>query len=422
MDTNYILIFLSLVVVFSYTFDLISKRTKIPSVIFLFGTGLGIQYALKYFGIEIPNVSQFLPVIGTVGLVLIVLEGALELRFEKDKIGLIRSSFGSAFFILIVTALILTFLFRYMTHLPLQICLVNSIPLAIISSAIAIPSVSDLPKKKREFVIYDSSFSDILGIMFFYFAKQNETYDFPAYFNLSKDIVITLILAVAISIIFLFLIKRITHHIKFFLILALLLLVYAIGKKFHLSSLIVVLFLGLFLNNAEIIPIKKFKELFLYEKLRNDLDQFLLLTAESAFIIRTFFFLIFGYIMDIHSLLNWSVLMNGTIAVIVIYGVRALYLKYVAKQGLLPEVYIAPRGLISILLFFDIPDAMKLNSTADGLLLFVILATSVIMTFGLLRTKSEDISEEAKKQGEVRGESPSITKSPNIQASSEGKA
>jgi Kef-type K+ transport system membrane component KefB len=421
LDTNYILIFLSLVVVFSYTFDLIAKRTKVPSVIFLFGTGLGIQYGLKYLGIEIPNVSQFLPVIGTVGLVLIVLEGALELRFEKDKISLIRTTFGSAFFILIFTALILTFLFRYMTHLPFQICLVNSIPLAIISSAIAIPSVSDLSKRKKEFVIYDSSFSDILGIMFFYFAKQNETYDFTAYFNLSKDIVITLLIAVAISVIFLFLIKRITHHIKFFLILALLLLVYAIGKKFHLSSLIVVLFLGLFLNNAEIIPIKKFKELFLYEKLRNDLDQFLLLTAESAFIIRTFFFLIFGYIMDIHSLLNWSVLMNGTIAVIVIYGVRALYLKYVAKHGLLPEVYIAPRGLISILLFFDIPESMKLNSTADGLLLFVILATSLIMTFGLLRTKSEDNSEHVKVEGEAKPESSSMVKAPNI-GPSEGKA
>jgi hypothetical protein len=375
--------------VFSYTFDLIAKRTKIPSVIFLFGTGLGIQYALKYLGIGIPNVSQFLPVIGTVGLVLIVLEGALELRFEKEKIPLIRRTLGSSFFILIFTALIITFLFRYMTHLPFQICLVNSIPLAIISSAIAIPSASDLSKSKREFVIYDSSFSDILGIMFFYFAKQNESYDFTAYFNLGKDIVITLLIAVAISVIFLFLIKRITHHIKFFLILSLLMLVYAIGKKFHLSSLIVVLFLGLFLNNAEIIPIKKFKQLFLYEKLRNDLNQFLLLTAESAFIIRTFFFLIFGYIMDIHSLLNWTVLMNGAIAIIVIYGVRALYLKYVAKTDILPEVYIAPRGLISILLFFDIPDAMKLNDTADGLLLFVILATSVVMTFGLLRTKKD---------------------------------
>jgi len=380
--------------VFSYTFDLIAKRTKIPSVIFLFGTGLAIQYTLKYLDIEIPNVSQFLPVIGTVGLVLIVLEGALELRFEKEKFGLIRSTLGSSFFILVFTALILTMLFRYMTHLPFQVCLVNSIPLAIISSAIAIPSVSDLSKTKKEFVIYDSSFSDILGIMFFYFAKQNETYDFGAYLNLGKDLIITLIIAVAISVIFLFLIKRITHHVKFFLILSLLLLVYAIGKKFHLSSLIIVLFLGLFLNNAEIIPINRFKELFLYKKLRNDLDQFLLLTAESAFIIRTFFFLIFGYIMDIHSLLNWTVMMNGVIAVIVIYGVRAIYLKYVVKKHLSPEVYIAPRGLISILLFFDIPETMKLNNTADGLLLFVILATSVIMTFGLLKSKN-DISGES---------------------------
>lgn len=405
--------------VFSYTFDLIAKRTKVPSVIFLFGTGLGIQYALKYFGIEIPTVSQFLPVIGTVGLVLIVLEGALELRFEKDKLGLIRSTFGSAFFILIITALIITFLFRYMTHLPFQTCLVNAIPLAIISSAIAIPSVSDLGKKKKEFVIYDSSFSDILGIMFFYFAKQNETYGLNSYLNLSKDILITLVIAVVISVIFLFLIKRITHHIKFFLILSLLVLVYAIGKKFHLSSLIVVLFLGLFLNNAEVIPISKFKELFLYEKLRSDLNQFLLLTAESAFIIRTFFFLIFGYIMDIHSLLNWTVLMNGVIAIIVIYGIRALYLKYIAKHELLPELYVAPRGLISILLFLDIPEGMKLNDTADGLLLFVILASSLIMTFGLIKTKKPTTEASVAPGGPVEsGTDTSLTSA----ISSEGKS
>lgn len=407
--------------VFSYTFDLLAKKTKVPSVIFLFGTGLGIQYALRYFGAEMPSVSQFLPVIGTIGLVLIVLEGALELRFEKDKLGVIRATFGSAFFILLGTSLILTFLFRYMTHLPFQICLVNAIPLAIISSAIAIPSVSDLPKQKKEFVIYDSTFSDILGIMLFYFAKENASYGFTAYFNLSKDIVITLIIAVVISVIFLFLIKRITHHIKFFLILALLLLVYAIGKQFHLSSLIVVLFLGLFLNNAEMIPIKKFKELFLYEKLRNDLNQFLLLTAESAFIIRTFFFLIFGYIMDIHSLLNWNVLMNGTIAVVVIYGVRALYLKYFAKQNFMPGLYIAPRGLISILLFFDIPDNMKLSDTSDGLLLFVILATSLIMTFGLLRTKDDDNTTEKANESESSVESAPLSEM-STKAALKGKA
>lgn len=390
MDTNYILIFLSLVVVFSYVFDLLAKRTKIPSVLLLFGTGLGLQYLLPYFGIESLNVRNVLPVIGTVGLVLIVLEGSLELRFEKEKVKLIRKTLGSAFFILVITSLGITFIFRYMTHLPFQTCLVNAIPLGIVSSAIAIPSVADLSKKKKEFVIYDSSFSDILGIMFFNFAIQNETYGFSSYVDLTKDTLITVCVAVLISAIFLFMMKRITHHIKFFLILALLILVYAIGKYFHLSALIIVLFLGLFLNNAEIIPIKKFRQLFLYEKLRNDLNQFLLLTAESAFLIRTFFFLIFGYYMNINSLVDLSVLMNGLIVVVIIYAVRGLYLKYVAKTDLIPELYISPRGLISILLYFSIPATMRLNDAADSLLLFVILATSLIMTIGLVRTRKED--------------------------------
>lgn len=389
MDTTYILIFLSLVVVFSYIFDLIAKRTKIPSVLLLFGTGLGLQYILPYFGIESLNVLQVLPVVGTIGLVLIVLEGALELRFEKAKVKLIRKTFGSAFFILIITSLLITFLFRYVTHLPFQTCLVNAIPLGIISSAIAIPSVADLKKEKKEFIIYDSTFSDILGIMFFNFAIANETYGFGAYLNLTQDTLITLVLAIVISVIFLFLMKRITHHIKFFLILALLILVYAVGKYYHLSSLIIVLFLGLFLNNAEIIPLQKFKKFFLYEKLRHDLDQFLLLTAESAFLIRTFFFLIFGYYMNINSLIDIGVLMNGLIVVIIIYAIRGLYLKFGARTPLIPELFVSPRGLISILLFFSIPQGLRLNDTADSLLLFVILATSLVMTYGLVSNRKE---------------------------------
>lgn len=398
MNTYSILIFLSLVVVFSYIFDLIAKKTKIPSVLLLFGTGLALQYILGYFGVDPINLSKILPVVGTVGLVLIVLEGALELRFEKDKLKLIRQTLGSAFFILVFTSLAVTFLFQYVTHLPFQICLVNAIPLGIISSSIALPSAADLPKKKKEFIIYDASFSDILGIMFFNFAIQNKTYGLESYGNLGKDTLITLVIAVVISVVFLFLMKRITHHIKFFLILALLILVYSIGKFYHLSALIVVLFLGLFLNNAEIIPIAKFKQLFLYEKLRNDLNQFLLLTAESAFIIRTFFFLMFGYNMNIHSLINLSVLMNGIIIVIIIYLVRAAYLKYGSRTDLIPELFIAPRGLISILLFFSIPETMKLSDTEDGLLLFVILATSVIMTYGLVRNRKQ----EKEKEGEIK--------------------
>jgi len=82
--------------------------------------------------------------------------------------------------------------------------------------------------------------------------------------------------------------------------------------------------------------------------------------------------------------------MNGLIVIVLIYAIRGLYLKYIAKTDLIPELYISPRGLISILLYFSVPAGMRLNDAADSLLLFVILATSIIMTVGLVRTKKED--------------------------------
>ena len=98
--------------------------------------------------------------------------------------------------------------------------------------------------------------------------------------------------------------------------------------------------------------------------------------------------------MNIHSLINLSVLMNGIIIVILIYVIRAAYLKYGSRTDLIPELFIAPRGLISILLFFSIPETMKLSDTEDGLLLFVILATSMIMTYGLVRSRKQGKEEE----------------------------
>ena len=42
---------------------------------------------------------------------------------------------------------------------------IYSIPLSIISSAVAIPSAASLLKHQKEFVIYESTFSDILGVI-----------------------------------------------------------------------------------------------------------------------------------------------------------------------------------------------------------------------------------------------------------------
>ena len=386
MSAYEILLLLSALVLFSYLFDLFAKKSKIPSVLLLLGSGVGLKYLSDYFGLMLPALDILLSILGTVGLVLIVLEGALELSLTKDKMGLVKSALGSAFFILLFTVGDTAWLFNYLTGQSLQICLVNAVPMGIISSAIAIPSVANLSSKKKEFVIYESSVSDILGIIFFNFVIVNSEFTFTSVAELGLETILMILISIVFSVLLIWMLGKITHHVKFFLIISMLLMVYSIGKFSHLSSLVIVLIFGLAMNNASNVQWPWFRKYFVYSGLKKDLDQFIQLSAESAFLLRTFFFLLFGFSMDLNQLVDPTVLKTGGLVLLIIYGVRALYLKGFARTDLIPELFITPRGLISILLFLSIPADMRLSGDAEGVLLFIIITTSVIMTFGLMIT------------------------------------
>ena len=93
-------------------FDLTSSKTKIPSVILLLLLGWSVRQIILLLDIHLPDFSPILPVLGTVGLILIVLEGSLELELNKSKFGLIRKSFFGAFVSMIALAFLLAFAFR----------------------------------------------------------------------------------------------------------------------------------------------------------------------------------------------------------------------------------------------------------------------------------------------------------------------
>lgn len=57
-----------------------------------------------------------------------------------------------------------------------------------------------------------------------------------------------------------------------------------------------------------------------------------------------------------------------------------------AHRNLIPELYIAPRGLITILLYYAIPKEYSIGFISEGVLFFVILVTSLIMMFGLMKS------------------------------------
>lgn len=378
----------SLIIIFSYLFNLISRKTNIPSVLLLIILGLGLKYAAETF--EVPTgdyLITVLEVLGIVGLTMIVLEAALDLELTADKWPIIWKSFLIALVALVGTAIAGAYLIQYAYGETFFVSLVYAVPLSIISSAIVIPSVGGLKDEHtREFMVYEATFSDILGIMFFYFLLGNaDTTSTPAIvWDVFSNITLTIVLSVAISYGLVLLFQKLDTRIKLFLLIAVLLMLYSIGKLFHLSSLIIILIFGLVLNNYKLFFFGRIRKWVNPRSVSSILNNFRLITMETAFVVRTFFFVIFGMTITLATILDSKVAWVSGGLLLIIFALRFLLLKFIIRKDILPQLFIAPRGLITILLFFAIPAEMQSTTFNSGILLFVIIISSISMTLALV--------------------------------------
>ncbi len=112
-----------------------------------------------------------------------------------------------------------------------------------------------------------------------------------------------------------------------------------------------------------------------------------IITLETAFIVRTFFFVIFGITIVLSSLLSLKVALISLLIIASIYVIRWVILRVFVGNDILPQLFIAPRGLITVLLFYAIPSQAKIEGFESGILLFVIIATSLIMTWAMIKDK-----------------------------------
>jgi len=144
-----LIITICVLLILAYVFDITSSKTKIPSVILLLLLGWTVGQISNRFEIPIPNLNPILPILGTVGLILIVLEGSLELELNKSKYSFVGRASLIAFLPMLLFSFGLAFAFQYFGNTTFKIGLANSIPFAIISSAIAIPSTQNLITKDK---------------------------------------------------------------------------------------------------------------------------------------------------------------------------------------------------------------------------------------------------------------------------------
>ena len=163
--------------------------------------------------------------------------------------------------------------------------------------------------------------------------------------------------AVIISYILIYIFQNLKGHAKLFLLISVLLLLYAVGKIFHLSPLIIILMFGVILNNYSSFFRGGLSRLIKREQMDHVLGDFKVITAESAFVVRTFFYN-FRLECFFDSVFNLKVILIGFALLVIIYLCRAVVLFSFQEKNNTTTIP-CPRGLISVLLFYKIPLTLR---------------------------------------------------------------
>lgn len=112
------------------------------------------------------------------------------------------------------------------------------------------PQRESLNQYNREFVTYESSLSDIAGVLFFNFVALNENLGFHSLGNFILQLLLMILISFVATLLLGFMLHRIDHHIKFAPIILLVILIYTIAKVYHLPALLFILLLGLFMGTS----------------------------------------------------------------------------------------------------------------------------------------------------------------------------
>lgn len=362
-----------------------SPALGIPSVIVLVGLGFLAKPVLSSFGYALDGLDVTVPIIGAIGLVLIVLEGALDIKIRRDRLRLAGTAFGLALAGFFLCVGVFTMVAAWVLPMSVMQALVLAVPFAVISSAVAIPSSQFLPSEGREFVVYESSISDILGVLVFFALVNSGGSLRGVLLGLVGGGMVSLLLASICAVGLVLVLMRIEGHIRFVPLLAGLFGLYAAGKLMHLSPLIMVLLFGLVLNNPRLITRIPYLRNWMDDSYEATLNEFKVLVLELTFAVRGFFFILLGYWTDLSDLASLQAWLAAVVVLLVVYGGRYALFRAIRLESANSLQWIAPRGLITVLLFLGAKEAVTLPSYLGGTVVIVVLVSTALVTVARFR-------------------------------------
>ena len=369
----------SVILLVAFAIERTGRQLRVPPVIFLIAAGMLAKPALHAFGWTLAGLDMMVPIIGTIGLVLIVLEGSLDISLSRDRIHAARSAMWMALLGFLVCLLLLVPLISMYFAFGLFKALVIAVPVAVISSAVAIPNSQFLPAYGREFVVYESALSDILGVIVFFALVYSDGSFLGVLEGLLGGGLVSLVLSVICAIGLAMVLMHSRGPIRFLPLLAGLLGLYAAGKLLHLSPLIMVLLFGLTINNPTLITrIPRFSH-WMSDDYETTLNEFKAIAFELTFAVRGFFFILLGSWTDVATLLMPTAWLGAGVVLFIIYTSRAALLRVFGGELGSSLLWLAPRGLITVLLYLTARMVVPVPDWVGGTVLIVVLVSAALI-------------------------------------------
>lgn len=372
------------------------RRTRVPDIIVLMATGVLLGPILG-----LVKGSQFEPVtytLGTLAFILILFEGGLELDLRmvlRHFPGGLLLSFLAYVFSVIAIALVM----RWSMHIPTTTALIVGAVLGCTSSSITLPVLQQIETSTpgRVIMTLDASLSDTFAIL---------TVGVLIDLGHSKELIaarflgqvlyvpfISCLLAIIMAVAWSYLLPKVSdRRFRNPLTLAVVLLLYSAAEQVGVSGLITVFFFGIFLANVRRGELDLIKDS-LGLKFAGEEHHAQLLTfhAELSFLVRTFFFVLLGAVVELRALIYYLPQVLGVLGAVILARALAVKASSWSWNGLrAPEreliLWIMPRGLITVVLALEVVQVR--GSAFDflpALAFATILATNLMVIIGSFR-------------------------------------
>ena len=412
MDLNLFFALLGGLLVLAFVANRLVRFTGVPDVIILMATGVLIGPVLHWVNPEIFRGATH--GFGSLALILILFEGGLEVKLRE-----ILSHFAGGLFLsvfsFILSAVGVALVCRHALHFTWIPSLLVGAALGCISSSIILPVLQqvNLRREVKVTLVVEASFGDALAVLavttLLDLAGGGSASAGVITWSLVSSVILAIASGILMGILWSYLLPLLSEE-RFWHVLtfAVVLLIYSAVHALHGNELVAVLVFGLTLSNYPAAQ-KRFH-------LADDAEtadwfsetpvkpehhpspakrhgQMLTFHGELAFLIRTFFFVLLGALVEFAGLRQHAVLALGCFGALFIarwlsvQSGRFAWRAFTAHEREL-MIWFLPRGLITAVLGIQIVEAHGAEfEFLPSLAFAVILITNLSLLIGSLRAR-----------------------------------